>query len=82
MYVLCHTIMDGLFSIPNVQFFAFFLALYGIDDIALCLCFLSLGRTSLCLRMLEGFNCTGMPCFWRILLNLSDIPGRYGIEML
>ena len=29
------TFLDGLFSFPNVQFIAFFLALYGIDNIAL-----------------------------------------------
>ena len=33
--MLCHTLMAGLFSFPIVQFIAFFLALYGIDDIAL-----------------------------------------------
>ena len=32
---MCHMLMDGLFSFPNVQFIAFFPALYGIDNIAL-----------------------------------------------
>ena len=35
MAVLCHMLMEGLFSFPNVHFIAFFLALYGTDDIAL-----------------------------------------------
>ena len=33
--VLCHTFMDRLLSFLKVQFIAFFLALYGIDEIAL-----------------------------------------------
>ena len=32
--------------------------------------------------VLEGLNYTGMSCFWRILLNFSETPERYGIEML
>ena len=33
--MLCHTFINGLFSFPNVQFIAFLMALYGIEDIAL-----------------------------------------------
>ena len=39
------------------------------------------GGTSLCLRVLEGLNYTGMSCFWRILLNFSEISERYGTQM-
>ena len=46
----------------------------------LCLGVLSLGWTSLCLRVLEGLNCTGMSCFWRILLNFSKTPDRYTLD--
>ena len=33
--MLCHSFMERLFSFPDVQFIAFYLALYGIDNIAL-----------------------------------------------
>ena len=78
--VLGHLFMEGLFSFPNVQFTAFLLAPYGIDDIALFVswCF-ALGANQ-SLRVLEGLNCTGMSCFWRSLLNFSQISDRYGIN--
>ena len=36
--MLGYMFMDGLFSFPNVQLIAFLLALYGIDAIALFVC--------------------------------------------
>ena len=60
--------MDGLFRFPNVQCIAFFLALYGIDNAALFV------------PWCGGFELHRNVLFF--LLNFSETPDRYGMEML
>ena len=81
--MLGHSFMEGLFSFTSVQFIAFLLALYGIDDIALFVSWCFVVRlTSFCLKGVGGFELHWDIVFWRILLNFSKTPDRYGIEML
>ena len=74
---MCHTFMDGLFRFPNVQFVAFFLALYGFHDVALFVpwCFV-LGVDQ---SLSEG---VGEFELKRDVMFLEDSPERYRIEML
>lgn len=79
--VLGHSFMEGLFSLPNVQFLAFLPALYSIDNIVLFLswCLVLFFFTSFCV-VLEDLNWIGLSedsPGRRILLNFAETPDRW-----